>query len=313
LGCTGLLTEKQVLADLHMEPDILFGPQMTTITLPAIVPKNRFFPSRIALLAAGELVFIALLLRLSNSPAFFAAAIACSLGAIQLGIILINRFEANTRQIRKIARNAEFSSQAILITDPQGRIKWTNMQFTRLTGFYLSEIAGKTCAMVLHGQDTKARAVETIRRHMRLAEPFEVEILEYNRDGESLLVYSRGEPVFNTYGQLTHYVIKQSCSEMSDCHIEEMASIRPFHRSTHFLETSSNQVSIDKPDSTGETTGGVAELTRQLESLSVSDDRQLLQYMVEGLKTKVDQCVASLPPAASDQTKHKSANQQNEG
>jgi len=120
------------------------GMVLMTFIEPTIIPQTRFFPSRIALLAATELVLIALLLRLSNSPAFFAAAIACSLCSIQLGILLINRFQVNTRQIRKVARQAEFSSQSVIITNAFGRIKWTNPRFTRLTGFYLSEIAGKT-------------------------------------------------------------------------------------------------------------------------------------------------------------------------
>src|ERR1700753_4347649 len=120
-----------------------------TFIQPTITPKTRYFPSRIACLPAAELVLIALLLRLSNSPAFFAAAIACSLCSIQLGVLLINRFKVNTRKIRKLARAAEFSSHSVIITDPMGRIKWTNPRFTRLTGFYLSEIAGRTYGMVL--------------------------------------------------------------------------------------------------------------------------------------------------------------------
>jgi c-di-GMP-specific phosphodiesterase len=280
-----------------------------TITQPAAVPQGRYFPSRIALIAAGELVFIAVLLRLSNSPAFFAAAIACSLGAIQLGIVLINRFEANTRQIRKIARKAEFSSQAVLITDPQGRIKWTNPRFTRLTGFYLSEIAGKTFGMIQHGQETKPRSVEAIRQHMRVGEPFDVEVLVYNRTGETLWVSSVGEPIFNTYNQLTHYVITQTCSEISDWRLEDLAGMSPvqteiqMHESTPTPSDSDSNIASDL----------VQSLTRRLESLSENDDRRQLQNIVDKIKTKVDQCVEALPKVAADKARNQSANQQNEG
>jgi len=264
-----------------------------TLTQSTVITNNRYFPSRIALLAAAELVFIALLLRWSNSPAFFAAAIACSLCSIQLGVLLINRFKVNTRKIRKLARAAEFSSHAVIITDPLGRIKWTNPRFTRLTGFYLSEIAGRTYGMVLHGQETAIQAVENIRRHMRLEQPFEVEILEYNRAGESLWVSSKGEPVHDTRGNLTHYLITQT--DISDQRrlIEELAKASA-------IETSN-------------ASGRVADLTRKLESLSASDDREQLQSLVNGLKGGMEQCVEALPPMAVEKVKDHSTNQQNEG
>ena len=108
-----------------------------TVFNPATAGRSRYFPSKILAVAAAELIFISLLLRWSNSPAFFAAAVACSLGAIQLGAVLINRFRRDTAKVRRVAQAAEFSSQAVLITDPSGRIKWANSRFTDLTGFRL--------------------------------------------------------------------------------------------------------------------------------------------------------------------------------
>jgi PAS domain S-box-containing protein len=258
-----------------------------TFIQPLIVPQTRYFPSRIALLAAMELMLIALLLRLSNTPAFFAAAVACSLCSLQLGVLLINRFQVNTRRIRKVARQAEFSSQAVLITDGKGCIKWTNPHFTRLTGFYLSEIAGKTFGMVLHGQETKAQTVELIRQKMRLEQPFDIEVLEYNRAGETMWVSSKGEPIRDTRGNLTHYVITQA--DISDQRrlIEELSNTKSVQPSI--------SLSIEPKFATSDK---VAELTRQLESLGESDDRAQLQTLVDGLKREVDTCVSSLPPVA---------------
>jgi PAS domain S-box-containing protein len=267
-----------------------------TFSQPTIIPQPRAFPSRIALLAAAELVLIALLLRLSNSPAFFAAAIACCLCSIQLGVLLINRFQVSTRRIRKVARQAEFSSQAVLITDAFGRIKWTNPRFTRLTGFYLSEIAGKTFGMVLHGRETRHKAVETIRRHMRLGQPFDVEVLEYNRAGESLWVSSKGEPIRDSRGALSHYVITQCCSELSDWRIEDLAETSPVETGLQALGAAPRVVMVD-PAPPSER---VADLTRQLESLGTSDNRDQLQNLVEGLKGKVENCVTALPPAEAE-------------
>ncbi len=143
-----------------------------TIIQPGLSARPRYFPSKIVLVAAGELVFISLMLRWSNSPAFFAAAIACSLGAIQLGAVLINRFQRDTRKVLKVAEAAEFSTNAVMITDPAGRIKWANARFTELTGFQLADCAGKTFSMLLHGQHTDTPTVELIRNQIRAAAIF---------------------------------------------------------------------------------------------------------------------------------------------
>jgi PAS domain S-box-containing protein len=257
-----------------------------TMIQPTITPESRYFPSRIALLAAAELVLIALLLRLSNSPAFFCAAIACSLCSIQLGILLMNRFQVNTRKIRRLARQAEFSSQSIFITDGDGRIKWTNSRFTRLTGFYLSEIAGKTFGMVLHGHATNTMAVEQIRRHMRLGQPFETEVLIYNRAGETLWVFCKGEPVRDTRGQLTHFIITQT--DVSDQH--------------RLIQELGQSSTIDSR---------ADDLNRQLQSLSYRDERDQLQNLMTGLKSRIETCAAALPPTAIENAEKHSADQQN--
>ena len=269
-----------------------------TFIQPVITPQTRYFPSRIALLAAAELMFIALLLRLSNTPAFFAAAVACSLCSLQLGVLLINRFQVNTRRIRKVARQAEFSTQAVLITDGKGFIKWTNPHFTRLTGFYLSDITGKTFSMVLHGQDTRAQTVELMRQKMRLEQPFDLEVLQYNRAGESMWVASKGEPVRDTRGNLTHYVITQA--DISDQHrlIEELSANKVAATGIS-LTVEPSFAPSDK----------VAELTRKLESLTGDDERAQLQNVVDGLKREVESCVAALPPAAVGKTGAAATNQ----
>jgi PAS domain S-box-containing protein len=272
-----------------------------------IIPRARYFPSRIALLAAAELVFIALMLRMSDSPAFFAAAIACALCSLQLGVLLISRFQVNTRRIRRAARQAEFSSQAVIITDAEGHIKWTNPQFTRLMGHYLSEVAGQTFQMVLHGQKTHPKSVETIRQKMRLGQPFDVEVLQYNRSGEPLWVSSRGEPFFDTRDNLTHYFITQSCSEISDWRLEELAGPCQVQTSLQVLDEPIELDEIEEEPSTKK----VEELTRQLESLGISDERVHLQSVVDAMKANVEKCVSVLPTVPAPKTPAHSPNQQN--
>jgi PAS domain S-box-containing protein len=254
---------------------------MTMITCSPALPQPRTFPSRLTLVAAVELILIAIWLRVSDTPAFYPAAIACSLCSVQLGILLINRFSVNTRIIRGLARKAEYSAQPTFITDPAGRFKWVNPRFTRLTGYPVSEIAGKTFGMVLHGQETNTRAVEKIRERMRQALPFESEILEYDRAGNTLWVSTKGQPVLDPRGLLTHYLITQTdvTAEREQSQQIIDALTKPTARE---IEAASN-------------TQRVGELTRKLETLAGADERGQLESAVQQLKTSIENCVAVVP------------------
>jgi PAS domain S-box-containing protein len=257
-----------------------------TVINPATVARPRNFPSKLVVVAAVELVLIALLLRWSNSPAFFAATIACSLGAIQLGAVLIARFRRDTQKVRRVAQAAEYSSQAVMITDPRGRIKWCNTRFTDLTGFRLDDAAGKTFSMLLHGQLTDTPTVELIRNQLRTEQPFSVELRQYNRAGDEFWVASKGDPFFDSRGQLTHYVITQSDlpdQRRQTREIEQLAEVIAVNQTT---EAAAAVHPANDP---------ALRLAQQLESLSSTDDRAHLQQLVDGIKTRVEECVTMLP------------------
>jgi PAS domain S-box-containing protein len=252
---------------------------MTTLSQPLVLPRPRNFPSKLALLAALELVVIAVLLRISNTQGFMPAAMACSLGAVQLGILLINRFTRDTRNVRRLARAAEFSNQAVFITDPNGRIKWTNTRFTRLTGYGMAEVVGRTFAMVLHGQDTDTREVEKMRDRIRQQLPFETEIQQYDRVGLSHWVSSKGQPIFDSRGLVSHYMITQ---------IDVTEERR---QSRVIIDALTKPVDVS--------TARVNQLTRQLESLAATDERQQLEAAVIGLKNSVKDCITIMPEKTS--------------
>lgn len=260
-----------------------------TVINPSLGARSRIFPSKMLLVAAGELIFIAIMLRWSNSPALFAGAVACSLGAIQLGAVLIRRFQRDTQRVRKVALAAEFSSQSVLITDPLGRIRWTNARFTDLTGFQLSEAAGKTFSMLLHGQKTDTPTVEGIREQMRNEQSFSVDILQYSKVGSEIWVHSKGEPFRDARGQLTHYVITQNGTGDQRRESQAMTGTgsvdRPSQTPTAPFESEAEHPANDP----------ALRLAQQLEQLSGADDRLQLQQLVDGMKSRVEECVAMLP------------------
>ncbi len=250
-----------------------------TAELQPPLPRPRNFPSGLVLVAAVELILIAAVLRAANTQGFYPAVCACGLCSFQLCILLINRFGENTRNIRRLARSAEFSNQPVFITDPNGRIKWTNPQFTRLTGYGLAEVVGKTFSMVLHGQDTDTHIVETIREQIRKQQPFEGELQQYDRMGLSHWVSTKGEPILDAHGELTHYVVTQT----------DITEER--RQSQSIIEALTSKAT----PMTGISPERVGDLTRKLESLGTTDHRDLLQDAVNGLRGGMREALAALP------------------
>jgi PAS domain S-box-containing protein len=281
-----------------------------TVLNPSLSSRPRPFPSRLVLVAAGELIFIACMLRWADSPAMFAGAVAASLVAIQLGAVLLRRFARDTRKVRKAAEAAEVSSQAVMITDPSGRVKWTNARFTDLTGFTLTESAGKTFSMLLHGQFTDTHTVEFIRHEMRRERGFSVEILQYTKTGKQIYVQSEGEPCSDAGGRITHYVITQTDLTDQQMQTREIDQLADALNNGLVMEAQTPEPAVleaDYPEN-----DPALRLAQQLEQLSSDDDRQHLQELVDGLKTRIEDCVASLP-APEVQTADEATEQTVEG
>ena len=255
---------------------------MTVLSQSPALSRPRYFPSSLALVAAAELILIAGLLSLTNTDGFYPAAIACSLCSIQLGVLLINRFSKNTRNVRRLARTAEFSSQSTFITDPSGRIKWTNAAFSKLMGFGLSEVSGKTFSMVMHGQKTETRSVEKMRERMRLELPFDSEVLVYDRAGVELWISIKGIPVQDERGTITHYLMTQ-------------ANVTEERLQSQQIIDALTKPAESEPSAAEMTSQRVEELTRQLRSLSGTDERDQLQSAVDALSGGIEVCSAELP------------------
>ncbi len=120
-----------------------------------------------------------------------------------------------------------------------------------------------------------------------------MEILQYNRDGKELWVSSKGEPCHDAHGEIINYAITQI--DLSDQ-----------HRQTQEIEQLANAIVVDRAIETETVTPVVLEpehpandpalrLAQQLEQLSSADDRIQLQQLVDGLRSRVEECVTILP------------------
>ena len=145
-----------------------------------------------------------------------AAGLATTGGAIALASPrrsptagLRSRHPANAdllAEVEKFGRIATNIDQPIVITDAQCTIVWANAGFTQLTGYTCQEVKGWKPGAFLQGPDTSPSTVN--RMHIGLAERrgFQVEVLNYAKDGRRYWVDIHCTPLRDADGEVTGYV-----------------------------------------------------------------------------------------------------------
>ncbi|WP_420862798.1 sensor domain-containing diguanylate cyclase [Algirhabdus cladophorae] len=101
---------------------------------------------------------------------------------------------------------AEYSSDALLVTDHEDRVLWLNAGFERMTGFTLDDLVGRRPDEVLKGPDTNADEFAKIKEALRLRRPVDIEVIYYRKDGKEFWMESRIVPIFDADGKHTHYM-----------------------------------------------------------------------------------------------------------
>ncbi len=109
-----------------------------------------------------------------------------------------------------LALVAEQSTSSVVITDALGRIDWVNDAFTRMTGYDLSEALGKQPGRLLQGAETNAATVARFRAGLASRTTFEIELLNYRKDGRPYWAQMKIDPVLGPGGRLQHWIAIQT-------------------------------------------------------------------------------------------------------
>lgn len=109
-------------------------------------------------------------------------------------------------QSRRLAFIAKHIHNAVVITDPEGRIEWCNEGFTRLSGWEAKEVIGRTPDSFLHGKETNPAMSDQTKRQIAAGEPFSEELINYHRDGHPYWVAIDGQPLHDDHGRVTGYM-----------------------------------------------------------------------------------------------------------
>lgn len=133
---------------------------------------------------------------------------AACLGGSFSDITQRKQAEQRLRLLQSVVINA---NDAVLITEaepvskPGPRILYANKAFTRMTGYSLEEILGKT-PRILQGPKTDRAACKKIRTALNAWQPVRVEIINYCKDGSEFWVELNIAPVTDETGWYTHWI-----------------------------------------------------------------------------------------------------------
>ncbi len=132
------------------------------------------------------------------------------MGSVFLFSRHLHRLSKANSKLRDLDAWVNSTVLAVMVTDAQGRITRISPGFSQLTGFTADEMFHQKPDMMLHGQHTDPRAVETIRSKCKAGQTFKVNILQYIKGNKPLWVTTQGRPIRNIRGRVINYVITQT-------------------------------------------------------------------------------------------------------
>jgi PAS domain S-box-containing protein len=111
---------------------------------------------------------------------------------------------------RKLALVAARTDNAVVVTDARGRIEWVNEGFTRMTGWQMDEVTGRTPGSVLQGPETDPVTVDYMRNCLREKKSFRTEVLNYHRSGRKYWTALEVQPILDESGEVVNFMAIES-------------------------------------------------------------------------------------------------------
>ncbi len=122
--------------------------------------------------------------------------------------------KAKEVQLRLLESVITTTNDGVLITEaepidePGPRIIYVNPAFTRMSGYTLEEVLGKT-PRILQGEKTDRASLDRIRTALKTWQPVRLDLINYHKDGTEFWVEVSIVPITDKNGWFTHWVSVQ--------------------------------------------------------------------------------------------------------
>lgn len=109
-------------------------------------------------------------------------------------------------ELSKLALVAKHTDNAVVVTDSESRIEWVNEGFIRMTGYSLSDVAGKRPADFRYGEQTDPNVLETAESAIANNRGYDIEIISYRKNGEPYWSAIEGRPISDGNGSVSRFI-----------------------------------------------------------------------------------------------------------
>jgi len=206
----GMGLEKTIREISDHSSESLLGRQMAAVSLWATQEKltsNRFrfalFVSTVLLIAycGVKMAQVQRMMRqLAESNAMLDHRVASRTRELQ----------AKTDEAEQLALVVRYTDNAVIISDDQGRIQWTNEGFTRISGYPLKEVIGLSPGKLLQGPETSQATVRRMRDAIAARKGFDLEIVNYHKNGAPYWLAIEVRPIVDQTGNVVKFIAIQS-------------------------------------------------------------------------------------------------------
>ncbi|MCF0069020.1 PAS domain S-box protein [Dyadobacter sp. CY261] len=118
----------------------------------------------------------------------------------------ITELRNSRERLKELAIVASNTTDYIVITDSKGDITWVNKAYEIHTGYNRKEVKGKAPVQLISGPETDRDTLDRILLHCKEKKMVREEVLCYTKTGKSYWVDLRITPVFDDYGNCTHFI-----------------------------------------------------------------------------------------------------------
>ncbi|MFN3679749.1 GAF domain-containing protein [Thermosynechococcus sp.] len=133
------------------------------------------------------------------------------IGFLELAVDITDKKKIEA-ELRLRERAIIASTNGIVITDyrqPDNPIIYVNPAFERMTGYRATEVLGKNCRF-LQGRDRHQAGLEVLRNAIAKGQSCRVVLRNYRKNGQLFWNELGVSPIFNKFGEITHYIGIQS-------------------------------------------------------------------------------------------------------
>ena len=191
----------------------------------AVASANPLFTTSHALVIGGR----ALTLRVASTPLFDAGVsrstpVGLGAGGMLISVLLaltawllvagraraLRLAQAMTADLDRLAKVAQRTSNAVVITDARGRITWVNEGYSRISGYSFEEALRRPAGAMLPSEPNDEATLERLRAALGAGTDFKGELLDRGKSGQPYWLDIEVQPLRDARGGLAGFMAIES-------------------------------------------------------------------------------------------------------